>query len=79
MTRRGPKPTWKVIDRGKVPDPAPNHIMYACMNCMREAELPVVGVALAQINSGLVFDSDEHAMPAVIECRKCRHSYELEP
>lgn len=74
----GPKPTWKVIDRGNVPDPAPNHVMYTCIHCMREAELPVVGVALAQIGAGLVFDTSNHAMPRVIRCRKCRRTYELE-
>lgn len=73
----GPKPTWKVLDRGEVPDPAPNTVMYACMHCMREAELPVVGIALAQIETGIVFDLGPYALPKTIQCRKCRHHYYL--
>lgn len=74
---KGPKPTWKVIDPGDVPEGSKDRVMYACMNCMREAELPVVGVAIAQINTGLVFDTMKHSTPRVIECRKCRKRYEL--
>lgn len=74
----GPKPTWKILDRGTVPDPAPNSVVYTCMHCMREADLPIVGVPLAQLDAGLVFDTDVHAMPKAIECRKCRNRYDLE-
>ena len=74
----GPKPTWKIINRGTVPDPAPNTVAYTCMGCMREADLPVVGLAIAQVDSGLVFDVGPMDTPRVIQCRHCRRRFELE-
>ena len=74
----GPKPTWKVVNRGRVPALAPNHAMYTCLGCMHEASLPVVGVAIAQIGQGLIFDPGDHAAPRTVQCRKCRRNYELE-
>jgi hypothetical protein len=76
--RKGRKPTWKVIDRGKVPDPAPNEAMLTCLDCGAEAALPVVGIAIAQLHQGLVFDVGEHAIPRAIQCRRCHHRYETE-
>ena len=76
--KTGPKPTWKIINRGTVPNPAPNTVLYACMGCLREAELPVVGVVLAQLDMGLVFDPGPHAIPRVIQCRHCRRRFEME-
>lgn len=73
----GPKPTWKILDMGAVPDPSPNHVLYVCLGCLHEADLPVVGVAIAQIDQGLVFDPGPHAMPKAIQCRKCRRTYEM--
>lgn len=62
--------TWKVLDRGEVPVGAPT-ISYSC-RCGYEAELPVVGLALAQTSDGaVVFDIGRHAMPTTIQCRKC--------
>lgn len=74
----GPKATWKVINRGLVPDPAPNHAEFACPGCGWEASLPVLGTPLAQLQSGIVFDTGINAMPQVIECRKCRRRFEME-
>lgn len=70
--------TWKIIDRGKVPDPAPNTAMLTCLGCGDEAALPVVGVAIAQIGQGLVFDSGNRILPPVIRCRNCRRRFETE-
>lgn len=78
MTRKGPKPTWKVLDWGAVPNPAPETVNFACMGCLREAALPVVGVPIAQLDSGLVFGHGVHAAPRVIQCRHCRRRFELE-
>ena len=72
----GPKPTWKILNRGAVPDPAPNHVMLTCLGCGREAQLPILGVALAQLHQGLVFDTGDHAMPKAIQCRHCRLVFE---
>jgi hypothetical protein len=45
------------------------------MNCGHEAELPIMGLAMAQIDTGIVFDIGKHAMPRIIQCRKCRKRY----
>ena len=67
--------TWKIIRRGDVPESAAT-IAYTCPHCGIDAELPVLGLALAQLASGgLVFDIGPHAMPSEIECRACRHRF----
>ena len=64
------KRTWRVLDRGDVPESAPT-IPYSCQ-CGYEAELPVRGRALAQIHGGVVFDNDQRGgLPPRIQCRKC--------
>lgn len=60
--------TWKIIDRGLVPEDA-QMVPYEC-ECGREAEIPVSGRVLALAAGGIVFDG-AHAMPPVIQCRKC--------
>ncbi|HXI14769.1 MAG TPA: hypothetical protein VNM48_00260, partial [Chloroflexota bacterium] len=62
--------TWKVIDRGSVGDTA-RVVDFTCV-CGREAQVPVSGLPIAQIGMGIVFDGPPYAMPAVIQCRKCR-------
>jgi len=70
--------TWKVIDRGEVPNDGPM-IAFPC-RCGYEAMLPVRGRALAIIaGGGVVFDTNERgALPAVIQCRKCLRILGLE-
>ena len=71
--------TWAVLDRGNVPEGLPSHdVEYECPSCGNEAELPVLGLPIAQIGRGLVFDLGGHEMPRVIRCRICRKTYELE-
>ena len=48
------------------------------MNCMKDALLPVIGVALAQIEWGLVFDVGRYATPKRIQCPHCRKRLEKE-
>lgn len=72
------KKPWKILDRGLVPMTGTNTCLYACMGCGNEAELEVMGTALAQINAGLVFDVGPYAIPVKIQCRKCRRVFELE-
>ena len=67
--------TWKIIDRGEVPERA-GTVEYDCPACGREALLPVLGLPIAQIGAGIVFDTGKHAMPAVIQCRHCRRCFE---
>lgn len=71
-------PTWDVIDRGDVPEGLSARSMeYTCIHCGYEAELPVLGLPLAQIGQGIVFDRSPYAMPRTIRCRKCRRTFEL--
>jgi len=70
------KATWKIIDRGKVPELA-THVDYTC-ECGHEAQMPVMGLPMAQIGNGIVFDLGGHAMPRLIQCRKCRRKFELD-
>jgi hypothetical protein len=67
------KATWKIIDRGVVPEITPA-VDFTCQ-CGHEASLPVMGLAMAQIGMALVFDTGKHAMPDIIQCRKCRRTF----
>jgi hypothetical protein len=73
---------WKVLDFGPMTaDPEINHntIEFTCMNCMKDALLPVIGVVIAQLESGLVFDNlGRHAVPKQIQCPHCRKRMEWE-
>jgi hypothetical protein len=69
------KATWKIIDRGKVPKIA-RQIDLHCCECGHDALIPVVGLAMAQVGQGIVFDIGGHAIPPVIQCRKCRRVFE---
>lgn len=70
--------TWAVLDRGDVPEgDGARMIEYECAHCGHEAELPVLGLPLAQLGHGVVFDTGRHAMPRVIRCRNCRRTFEL--
>jgi hypothetical protein len=71
------KATWKIIDRGKVPALS-RTIEFTCTTCGHDAQLPILGLAMAQIEMGIVFDIGIHAMPRLIQCRKCRKQYELD-
>lgn len=68
---------WKILDRGAVPVGAPT-MSFACPNCDREAEMPVIGRPLAQLkDGGIVFDNDgPYAGPELIRCPFCRHTFE---
>jgi len=68
---------WKILDRGTVPELAKT-ISYGCPHCHTDAELPVVGVAIAQIEAGVVFDPGPNAMPYEVQCTTCGHRFQLE-
>jgi hypothetical protein len=67
------KATWKIIDRGTVPE-ITQHVDFTCQ-CGHDAKLPVLGLAMAQIGMGIVFDVGKFAMPKIIQCRKCRRQF----
>ena len=69
--------TWKIIDRGNVPRSAARMISFHCCNCGHDAELPVVGLPMAQVGQGIVFDLGRHEAPAIVQCRKCRKVFAL--
>jgi hypothetical protein len=74
-------PTWKVLDRGRVPESGPRvtTVSYTCPRCGRDAEMPVLGRPIAQLaGGGIVFDNDGvNALPSAIECRSCRRRFEV--
>lgn len=62
--------TWKVLDYGTVPEGAPT-IPYDCP-CGHEAALPIRGRVIAVTSDGgVIFDSQERALPPKIQCRRC--------
>ena len=68
--------TWKILDFGRVPTAGAQEIEFDCPNCGRPAKLPILGRAMAQLQSGLVFDTGPREMPAAIQCRSCRRRFE---
>ena len=68
--------TWDILDYGEVPEDAPK-LEFTCENCGTDADLPHLGVAIAQVGAGIVFDTEKYAMPARIRCRACRRIFEL--
>jgi len=68
--------TWKVLERGRVPEGA-RLTEYTC-ECGHDAMLPVLGVPLAQLGQGIVFDRGPYAMPEVVQCRNCRRVFATE-
>jgi hypothetical protein len=80
--------TFKVIDRGDVPevgvDARVQLIPFDCV-CGVEAELPVLGRVIAMTGCGIpgqlpgvVFDPGPQAMPRHIQCRRCRRRFTTE-
>lgn len=68
--------TWDVLDRGEVPVPPTTSIEYPCARCGNEAELPVKGQPIAMLqDGGVIFDSEDYALPREIRCRKCRRVF----
>jgi ribosomal protein S27E len=62
--------TWKILDLGDVPEDSAVTVL-TCVRCGTEAAIPVVGVAIAQVDAGLVFESSPYQTPRMIQCRKC--------
>ncbi len=67
--------TWKILKRGRVPEQSLT-VEFTCPSCGREAMLPVLGLPMAQIHGGIVFDIGDYAMPSVVQCRACRRVFE---
>jgi hypothetical protein len=70
------KRAWKILDYGDVPENT-RLVSYTCAGCGSESGLPVVGLPVAQIDGGIVFDPGKHAMPRKIQCRRCRRTFEV--
>jgi len=69
---------WRVLDYGDLCADKAKLVEFRCMNCQRDSLLPVTGLPIAQVESGIVFDSGSHAMPRKTECPHCRHRFEKE-
>lgn len=69
---------WRILQWASRPETTAD-VEFTCLRCGRDALLAVHGVALAQCDTGLVFDIGGHAMPEQIECPYCRKQLELEP
>lgn len=67
--------TWKIVNRGGIPEDAET-IEFECPGCGKEALLPIVGLPLAQLSGGVIFDG-AHVMPPEIQCRVCRKQFEV--
>jgi hypothetical protein len=66
--------TWRILQRGDVP-PNAQEISFGCPGCGAEAGLPILGLPIAQIGAGIVFDVGKNAMPVRIQCRSCRRIF----
>jgi len=64
---------WTVIDRGEVPEEGAGVVLFTCLECMTESNLPILGTPMAQVEQGIVFDIGAHAMPKIIECPSCNN------
>jgi hypothetical protein len=84
-TERKPRPrTWRIIDRGDVPLQGARIIEFDCV-CGVEADLPVLGLVIAQTGCGIpgqlsnvIFDPGPQAMPREIQCRRCGRRFTTE-
>lgn len=68
---------WKILKWPNRPERTTS-IEYHCTKCGKDANLAVVGIAMAQIDRGVIFDTPLFSMPEAIECPYCRKQYELE-
>ncbi len=51
---------------------------FSCPRCGHEGTIPVLGLPIAQTQSGgVVFDAGPHALPRRIRCTRCRRVFEL--
>ena len=74
--------TYRVIEWDSRPDKV-GSLALDCDHCGREAALPVAleaeRQALAANGLGVIFDVPPKGgwMPGIVQCRKCRHIFEL--
>ena len=71
-------PTWRILEIGWPDGTLTSEVTFACPHCGWEADMPVVGLAIAQMEGGLIFDTGNHAVPHQIQCRSCRKRFEAE-
>jgi hypothetical protein len=64
---------WRVLRYGADFDRnSARMVSLTCLGCGHDADLPVVGLAIAQIGQGLVFDIGPRDTPKEIQCPRCR-------
>ena len=69
---------WIIISDDQPDARLARSVNLTCMNCLEESAIKVVGLALAQVEMGLVFDSSEYQMPQTIRCPHCRSTFTSE-
>ena len=70
---------WKVLEYGHVELGRSSKVEFTCQNCHVDSYLPVMGTAIAQTLTGLVFDIGAHAaVPTQIRCPWCRKTLILD-
>lgn len=68
---------WRVLDRGRVPEGGERLFAYRCDACSEHGLLPVLGQPARQSGPWITFESERHAVPALIECAYCEARFGL--
>lgn len=75
--RKADLANWRVIRYGAEFDrKSARPISLTCLACGHDADVPVVGLAIAQLGQGLVFDVGPQDVPQEIQCPRCRNVLE---
>jgi hypothetical protein len=67
---------WRILEYGDLDPEKSRTIDFNCRSCGKDAELSVSGLAIAQVDSCLIFDTAKNAVPRLIECPHCRKRME---
>ncbi len=74
--RKSDLENWRILKWGKFDRKLAREMMFTCTVCWHDAKLPVIGLPLAQLEDGVVFDTGTHDMPSEIQCPRCRRVLE---
>lgn len=75
--RKEDRERWRILKYGAFDRNLARDVSYTCVACGHDAMLPVIGLPLAQLEQGIVFDVGPRGMPAEIQCPRCRRILEL--
>lgn len=63
---------WKIMSLGNYDGGRLSDLEFTCLTCGEASVVSGSGLALAQVGSGIVFDSSKHWMPETIRCPHCK-------